>query len=230
MEDTPATQENVTTYTIHKLTYSDGRAYRYHVSDDADQLHYVAVRTGMLLPSPTRLVEFFDPQDTPTGRLQPPDVAPWLRGTRYEIFAGEETEEPYAVIQERWGLVDILLLRLPRYEVQLGQHRYIVRGSRYGAHFYRIFRPCQKGETKEELEAEETEETREVEEEPVKEDAGKDDAGGKQKTKLKEVEVGQIQHPTAGPSYVIETDAAPLRQALLVLASLVIIIDMELFS
>ena len=36
------------------------------------------------------------------------------------------------MIRERWRLVDILLLRLPRYEVQLGGYCYVARGSRYG--------------------------------------------------------------------------------------------------
>jgi len=191
-------------YTVHKLTYADGRAYRYQISDDAGNLRYVAEPTGLLLPSPTRLVEFFDLDHNLSGRLQPPDVAPWRRGKRYEIFVGKETEQPYTVIEEKWGLVDILLLRLPRYEIQLGQHRYVVRGSRYGEQFYEIFRPCEEGDIKE------TEEDKEA--------------------SPKEVKVGQIQRPAAGPSYTVESDAAPLRQALLALAALVILIDMELYS
>ncbi len=202
-------------YTIRKLTYSDGRAYRYHIYDDAENLRYVAEPTGLLLPSPTRLVEFFDLDHNLSGRLQPPDVAPWRRGKRYEVFAGKETEQPYTVIEEKWGLVDILLLRLPRYEVQLGQHRYVVRGSRYGEHFYEIFRPCEEEE--------------EVGEGMVEgEVKGAEEDG--EEARPKEVKVGQIQRPAAGPSYIVESDAAPLRQALLVLAALAILIDMELYS
>ncbi len=180
-------------YEIHKQTYADGQAYRYHVSDGSGHLCYIARPTGMLLPSPTRLVEFFDLDQTPVGRLQPPDVASWRRGTRYEVFVGEKTEVPRAVIQERWRLVDILLLRLPHYDLQLGKYCYVAQGSRYGAHFYEIFRPR-----------------------------------GEEEHEPKKVKVGQIQQPAAGPSYIIETDAAPLRQAPLVLAALVILIDMEL--
>jgi hypothetical protein len=198
-------------YTIHKQTYSDGRAYCYHISDVSGNLRYVAERTGMLIPSPTRLVEFFDPGHNLAGRLQPPDVAPWQRGTHYEVFVGQEAEEPYAVIEERWGLVDILLLRLPRYEVQLGKHYYVVRGSRYGERFYEIFRP---------LEEEERGDEEEVDEERAEED----------EDRPKETKVGEIERPTAGPSYTVESGAAPLRQALLVLAALVILIDMELYS
>ena len=119
-------------YEIHKLTYSDGRAFRYHVLDDTGNLRYIAEPTGLQRPSPTRLVEFFDPDHNPSGRLQPPEVAPWMRAKRYEVFVGEEAEEPYAVIQETWRLVDILLLRLPSYNVQLGEYHYVIWGSRYG--------------------------------------------------------------------------------------------------
>jgi hypothetical protein len=237
VEDASAPQQHATAYTIHKLTYADGRAYRYPISDETRQIRYVAERTGMLLPSPTRLVEFFDPDHNLAGRLQPPDVLPWLRVMCYELFVGEETEEPHAMIQEQWRLVDILLLRLPRYELQLGKHRYIIRGSRYGAHFYEIFRPREEGEEAEEEEAkeaegaEDAEATEEVEEEPqsaeARQDEGDEEEEGK---KPKAVKVGQIERPAAGPSYIVEAEAAPLRQSPLVLAALVILIDVEQFS
>ena len=44
---------------------------------------------------------------------------------------------------------------------------------------------------------------------------------------LTETSVGRIYRPKAGPSYVVETDAAPLRQAPTVVAALVILIDLE---
>jgi len=203
------------TYEIHKLTYSDGRAYRYHISDAAGHLCYVAEHASMLRSSRTRLVEFFDPDQNPVGRLQPPDVPPWCRPTHYEVFVGAEVQEPRAAIQERWRLVDILLLRMPRYELQLGKHLYAARGSRYGAHFFEIFRP----RSEKDLDKERTH-TTDTEESGAQGDPHE----------LTEIKVGEIRRPTAGPSYVIETDAAPLRQAPLVLAALAILIDMELFS
>jgi len=202
-------------YAIHKQTYAEGQAYRYHLLDEAEHLRYVAERTGLLLPSPTRLVEFFDPDHNPVGRLQPPDTAPWQRGKRYEVFIcneGEEAEEPHAVIREQWGLVDVLLLRLPCYEVQLGEYRYIAQGSRYGERFYEIFRLRGEGGADEETGADE--------------EIGEDEEGHEPQ----EMKVGQIQRPTIGPDYIVETDAAPLRQAPLVLAALVILIDMDLCS
>lgn len=205
--------------TIHKLTYSDGRAFRYHISDDAGNLRYVAERTGMLLPSQTHLVEFFDPDRKPSGRLQPPAVVPWQRATQYEVFVGDKTKEPYAVIRETWKLVDVLLLRLPRYEIQLGGHCYTVQGSRYGGHFYEIFLPCEEKAIEE---ADTGESTAQGEPEEVKTE--------EERVEPERVKVGQIQRPTAGPSYIVEADAAPLRQALLTLAAMVILIDMEMHS
>jgi len=192
-------------YTINKQTYAGGRAYRYHVLDRAGRLRYVAEPTGLLRPFPTRQVEFFDPEHNLVGHVQPPDVAPWQRGKRYAVLVGKETEEPRAVIRERWRQVDVLLLRLPCYEVQLGRYFYIVRGSRYGGRLYEIFRP--HGEEADE-----------------KRGGGEEDPD----SPLRDVEVGYIQRPATGPSYIIETDAAPLRQAPLALAALVILIDMDM--
>ena len=69
-------------YTVRKQTYSDGQAYRYHISDAAGELRYVAERSGLFLPSPTDMVEFFDPDHNLSGRLLPPDAAPWQREGR----------------------------------------------------------------------------------------------------------------------------------------------------
>jgi hypothetical protein len=231
---------------VHKQTYADGRAYRYLISDGDRQLLYVAKRTGLLLPGQTRLTEFFDTEERPVGRLQPPEVAPWVRAKNYEVYIGEEAEEPFAVIRERWQLVDILLLRMPRYEVHVGEHHYIAEGNRYDPdHFYGIFllgeeeeQPVEELEAapdfvleaegmvekaaESEVEAEEAEEFADIEalEEIVEGQIEQD-------TKPKREQVGQIECPTAGPSYIVETEAEPLRQTPLVLAALVALIDME---
>jgi hypothetical protein len=203
---------------IHKQTYSGGRAYRYRVLDEAGQLCCVAEPTGLQLPTPTRLVEFFDSEHELVGRLQPTDVALWRRVKRYELFVGGGSEEPCAVIREWSRLVDVLLLRLPRYEVQLGRTLYVVRGSRYGERFYEIFRAREGG-------AEEVDEGQVDEGVEQGEEA---EAAGRRASKPREARVGQIQRPAAGPSYVVETGAAPLHQAPTVLAAVVILIDLEL--
>jgi hypothetical protein len=208
--------------TIHKQTYADGRAYRYRISDEAGDLCYVAEPTGLLLPSPTHLVEFFDPDHHRVGRLQPPEVARWRREKHYTLFVGQGTEEPYAVIRERWRLVDMLLLRLPRYDVQLGGDCcYVVRGSRYGERFYEIFCPHPGPEEKERGG------------EKAAEGIGRSEETGahrEDEPRSTEIKAGQIQRPTVGPSYIVETDATLLHQAPLVLAALVVLIDLELYA
>jgi hypothetical protein len=208
---------------IHKQTYSGGRAYRYRVLDEAGQLCCVAEPTGLQLPTPTRLVEFFDSDHDLVGRLQPSDVASWRRVKRYELFVAEEAEEPCAVIREWSRLVDVLLLRLARYEVQLGRILYVARGSRYGERFYEIFRA--RGGGAEEVDEGQVDEVRVDEGVEQGEDA---DAAGRRAAKPRAARVGQIQRPVAGPSYVVETDAAPLCRAPTVLVAVVILIDLEL--
>ena len=203
--------------TIHKQTYTGGRAYRYRVVDEAGRLCYLAEPVGLLLSSPTRLVEFFAPDRSRVGRLQPPQVARWRREKHYTVFVGRATEEPHAVIRERWRLVDMLLLRLPRYDVQLGGDGYVVRGSRYGERFYEIFRSC-SGEVEQGRAGEEIRRYVETE------------AQGEAGPRSREMKVGQIERPTTGSSYIVQTDAAPLRQALLVLAAVVVLIDLELYA
>jgi hypothetical protein len=236
---------------IHKQTYADGRAYRYLISDGDRQLLYVAKRTGLLLPGQTRLTEFFDIQENPVGRLQPPEVAPWLRAKDYDVYIGEEADEPFAVIHERWRLVDILLLRMPRYEVHIGEHHYIAEGNRYDTeHFYGIFVLEEEEPPVEEVEAapdfaSEAEGTEEKATEPEVEPGveAEEFEGIEAKEILEELEddteeetepereqVGLIECPAAGPSYIVETEAEPLRQSPLVLAALVALIDMERHS
>jgi hypothetical protein len=243
-------RERDVAYLIHKQTYADGRAYHYLISDGDRQLCYVAKRAGLLLPGQTRLIEFFDTEERPVGRLQPPEVAPWLRARNYDVYVGADAEEPCAVIRERWRLVDILLLRMPRYEVHIGEHHYIAEGNRYDTdHLYDIFI----------LEEEEEPPAEEVEAAPdfALEGEGREEKGPEPEVEAdteeeafagvastadlveqvieEEIEpereqVGVIESPTAGPSYVVETEAEPLRRTPLVLASLVALIDMERHS
>lgn len=248
-------QEQAVACIIHKMTFSEGRAYRYHISGQAGNLLYVAEPTGLLLPSPTRLVEFFDPAHNLAARLETPETPPWLRATRYELFVGE-AEEPEAVIREQWRLVDILLLRLPRYVVQLGEHRYIAKGSRYGEHFYELFlapgeseaaaepiespsyladgwREAEQALSLSPIPGEEVVGTRAAEKGPAPGETlehvewPEDEGSDEGDDTLK---VGYIQRPVAGPSYVIISDVAPLCEAALTLAALTILIDLESYG
>jgi hypothetical protein len=247
-------------FAVHKLTYADGRAYGYVISDDAQEIRFVGKRTGLNLPSQTRLVEFFDIENKLVGRLQPPDIAPWLRAKKYEIYVSEEDEEPHAVIREHWRLVDILLLRLPRYDVQIGEDHYIAQGSRYSDDLYGLFLAEEGAEEEAEPEAVEeftgfepdeslealgeiegeAEEQGDGEPEEIRE-AEVEDWGEFEEGELElpgeevegeldtrpETQIGSILRSTAGPSYVVETDAESLRATPLVMAALVALIDME---
>lgn len=254
--ETPEREPDIA-FAIHKLTYADGRAYGYVISDDAQEIRFVGKRTGLNLPAQTRLIEFFDIENKLVGRLQPPDVAPWLRARRYEVYVSEEAEEPHAVIREHWRLVDILLLRLPRYDVQIGENHFVAQGSRYSDDLYGLFLSTE--EAREEAEKEENveeftgfapddilehsnlEEPSEAEETEEPKEPEPEDWGEFEDAKLElpeeaeiaeeeiphEMRVGAILRSTAGPSYIVETDAEPLRETPLVMAALVALIDME---
>jgi hypothetical protein len=241
---------------IHKLTYGDGRAYRYLVSDSDRQLYCVAKRSGLLLPAQPRLVEFFDTNNKKIGHLHPSETASWNRTKKYQIY---DEQEPYACIYERWKLVDVLLLRLPRYEIRIGSTCYIAEGSRYGTgHFYGVFVPRDGQESLEETEAKPIRELDAIFEEigkardalektPAREAMAKTDESLNDleedivvdsKAYERELEerqtdkklVGVIECPTSGPSYIVETGVKLLRRTPLVLASLAMVIDMEQFS
>lgn len=145
---------------IRKESYADGRAFRYQISDDDRDLRYLGDWVGRLLPSATRLVEFYDVDHNLCGRLQPSHAARWRRPTNFEVFVGEDAGDAHAVVQQRWNLVDALLLRLPRYVLRLQQLCFIFQGTRYGQRFYEIFRRHLSGEGEETIDEDQGEEGR----------------------------------------------------------------------
>jgi hypothetical protein len=228
-------------YGIYKQTYADSRAYRYQIVSEGDQVCYLAEPTGLLLPNPTRLVTLFDADHAPIGRIEPSVSPRWRRGGEYVLLL-EEREEPLVVVEECWGLVDLILLRLPRYVLHLWERTYVARGSRYGERLYEIFLPPEGWEEEpvvEELEGVEglgleigdLVEAEGPEAELVMEGLDEDEM----REALAEIvrnrwgePVGEVRRPARGPSYVVEAEAASLRQTPLVLAALVILVDMHL--
>ncbi|HHS96849.1 MAG TPA: hypothetical protein ENK08_02975 [Chloroflexi bacterium] len=200
-------------YAIHKLTFAEGRAYRYQVVDKEGKVRYIAEPTGLLLPTPTHQVTFFDADHQPLARLEPLATSPW-RWTRTFILLLEEETESATAIEERWTLVDRLLLRLPTYTLRVGSYTYAARGRRYGEALYELFEPPPATEPSQEAEEEPSEGLQappEVEEIPPK-------------------KVGEVLHPPVGPSYMVLVEAAPLRQAPLVLTAFVVLIDLHLYG
>ncbi|HIE38322.1 MAG TPA: hypothetical protein EYH30_08985 [Anaerolineales bacterium] len=210
-------------YRIYKQTYSERQAYRYQVMDETDQVCCLVEPTGLFLPHPTRLITLFDADHNPIGRIEPPPASPWQLGGAYTLFLDDQ-EEPLAVIEERWNLVDLILLRLPHYLVRQGEETYVARGSRYGERVYEIFLPPQEEE-------EEGEEGSERPEEEVVVELGDEEmreALARTRRHRWGEPVGEILRPARGASYVVEAPDLPLRHAVLVLAGLVVIVDMRL--
>lgn len=123
---------------VYKETFSEHQVYRYRVTDEDDRLLYLVEPTGFFLPNPTRQVTIFDADGLPIGRVEPPEFPRWPGGGDYTVVL-EGQEMPLVVITERWELVDLLLLRLPRYFFQWNGNPYIARGNRFGERFYEIF-------------------------------------------------------------------------------------------
>ena len=198
-------------YAIHKLTFSEGRAYRYQVVDKEGEVRYLAEPTGLSLPTPTRQITLFDADHQPLARLEPLRATPW-RWTRSYVLLLEGEAEGAVTIEERWTLVDRLLLRLPSYTLQIGAFTYTAHGKRYGEALYELFEPLPEADQAAGGEpAEEGAAPTEVERPPLK-------------------KVGEVLHPPVGPNYLILVEAGPLRQAPLALTAFVVLIDLHLYG
>lgn len=207
---------------VYKESFSEHQVYRYRITDEADRTLYFAEPTGLFLPHPTRQITLFGPQREVVGWVDPPDPSRWPWGGEYAIvLEGQET--PLTVIGEQWELVDMLLLRLPRYLFRWEGASYIARGSRFGERFYEIFpyAPEAEGEAQ-----------------GATADAGKVDGAELDLTRLEEVAekeerewgepVGTIQRPPRGPHYQAEVWDSPLQEATLLLGVLVILADLHI--
>lgn len=207
---------------VYKESFSEHQVYRYRVTDEADRTLYLAEPTGLFLPNPTRQITLFSPDREPVGRVEPPDISRWPWGGEYTVVL-ESQEPPLAVVVEQWELVDMLLLRLPRYLFQWEGASYIARGSRFGERFYEIFPyiPESAGEA-----------------EGTGADTGTVDVAELDMDRLEEVAekeerrwgepVGAIQRPPRGPHYQAEVWVSPLQNAPLLLGVLVILADLHI--
>lgn len=201
---------------VYKESFSEHQVYRYRITDEADRTLYLAEPTGFFLPTPTREITLLGPDREPVGRVEPPDPSRWPWGGEYTVVLGGR-ETPLAVVAEQWELVDMLLLRLPRYLFQWEGVSYIARGSRFGERFYEIFPYLPET-------GEETEETVDVAELDV---ARLEEVAEKEEHRWGEP-VGLIQRPSRGPHYQAEVWAFPLQEATILLGVLVILADLHL--
>jgi hypothetical protein len=130
-------------YQIYKATYSNGRAYRYHVTDEGGEIQFLVEPTGKFLPTPTRLMTLFDPDACPVGRVEPAPASPWCWIRDYGVELRSET---VGRIEECWTSVDRILLRLPCYLVTTAEETLTAYGRRYGDLFYEVYLPPAKEE------------------------------------------------------------------------------------
>lgn len=205
---------------VYKETFSEHQVYRYRFTDDEERLLYLAEPTGLFLPNPTRQITLFSADGLPIGWIEPPDPSRWPWGGNYTVFLkGKET--PLAVITEQWELVDLLLLRLPRYLFQWEGNPYIARGNRFGERFYEIFHYL--------LEAGEglSEDT------SVEISLADLDPARLQEMVEKEAlrwgdPVGVIWRSTRGPHYRVEALETILQSATILMTTLVVLADLHL--
>lgn len=206
---------------VYKESFSEHQVCRYRITDEADRTLYLAEPTGLFLPNPTRQITLFGPDREMVGRVDPPDPSRWPWGGEYAmILEGQET--PLAVVAEQWELVDMLLLRLPRYLFQWEGVSYIARGSRFGERFYEIFRcvPAPEGEAKAGVAGIRTVDVAELDLARLEEVAEKEEHEWGES-------VGVIQRPPRGPHYQAEVWVSPLQEATLLLGVLVILADLH---
>ena len=135
----------------------------------------------------------------------------------------EDQETPLAVVAEQWELVDMLLLRLPRYLFQWEGASYIARGSRFGERFYEIFPyvPAPEGEAEAGVADIGMVDVAELDLARLEEVAEKEEHGWGEP-------VGAIRRPPRGPHYQAEAWVPPLQEATLLLGVLVILADLHM--
>ncbi len=207
---------------VYKESFSEHQVYRYRITDEADRTLYLAEPTGLFLPNPTRQITLFGPGREPVGRVEPPDPSRWPWGGEYTVIL-EDRETPLAVVAEQWELVDMLLLRLPRYRFQWEGVSYIARGSRFGERFYEVFRyvPAPEGEAEAGVADIGTVDVTELDLARLEEVAEKEEHGWGEP-------VGTIQRPPRGPHYQADAWVSPLQEATLLLGVLVILADLHM--
>lgn len=208
---------------VYKELFSEHLAYRYRVTDETGRACYIVEPTGLFLPNPSRLITLFDADRRPIGRIDPPETSYWSLGGTYRVFL-EGQEEPALVVTEQWEMVDLILLRLPRYVFTWEGVRYIARGSRYGERYYEIFPYPPEAESRPGEEAP-REEPRAIS--PADLDTGPLRETAEQEVQMWGEAVGSIVHPIRGPHYLVEGLGA-LERAFLPLTVLVVLADMHL--
>lgn len=180
-------------YHLYRDAFSEVYTYRYRLTDADETLLLEATWPATHTGSQPDEIVLQNAEEVPVAELHWQDRS-WWQGDRFELRA--TNGQLVALVEERWNIVDRLLLHLPRYRIQLPDgNRLETRGSRYGESFYEIFvLPAH-------LTAEESEK----------------DTGAW---------LGEILHPPAGPTYTIKTNSPLLAESPSLTATIMIVVDL----
>lgn len=180
-------------YHLYRDAFSEVYTYRYRLTTDDDALIIQATWPGGQATKQPERIFLKNAQEEQVAQLRWQDRS-WWRGDRFELYDAED--RLVSVFEERWNVVDRMLLHLPRYRFTLSDGKVLeTRGSRYGERFYEIFAlstPASSGEKSE-------------------------DAG---------VWLGEILHPPKGPTYTFKSSSPLLTHDPILVATMMVIVDL----
>lgn len=185
-------------YHLYRDAFSEVYTYRYRLTDATGALELTASWPGMPAADRPEEVAFTDAQGQQLAILRWEDRS-WWYGDRFWIF-DTPTATAIATVEEQWRIVDRLLLRLPGYKLTLNEG--LDEGLTREGSF--IARGSRYSQQMYELFALSTGEGNLVE----------------------EIRVGDVAHPTSGPTYIMQVEHPYLESHPVLLAILGVILDL----
>ncbi|MGC9399656.1 MAG: hypothetical protein ACP5HM_11035 [Anaerolineae bacterium] len=187
-------------YHLYRDAFSEVYTYRYRLTTEDETPLLQATWPTIHATRQPEQVNFEDAAGQRLAQLQWYDRG-WWRGDLFELR--DVSENLIAAFEERWNIVDRLLLHLPRYRIALPDGNLLeTRGSRYAEQFYEIFV----------LPASSYKETKAITTASVTEEEG--------------VWLGEILHPPLGPTYIFKTNSPLLTATPTLAMAIMIVIDL----
>lgn len=198
-------------YHLYRDAFSEVYTYRYRLTDATGALELTASWPGMPAADRPEEVAFTDAQGQRLALLRWEDRS-WWYGDRFWIFdipTATANAAAIATVEEQWRIVDRLLLRLPGYKLTLNEGldegldegltregSFIARGSRYSQQLYELF--------------------------ALRHECRSTGEG----SLVEEIRVGDVAHPTSGPTYIMQVEHPYLESHPVLLAALGVILDL----
>lgn len=180
-------------YHLYRDAFSEVYTYRYRLTDVEETLVLQATWPSIHATKQPERITFENAEERRFAQLTWQDRS-WWRGDRFELH--DLKGQRISVFEERWNVVDRLLLHLPRYRITLPDGNALeTRGSRYGECFYEIFvLPA------------------DISREETPEDAG--------------TWLGEILHPPVGPTYIFKSNSPLLITIPVLVTAIMIVVDL----